>query len=204
MAEILLVRHGALEMNEPPKFWGKSDINLSAEGIKQAEQLRDRLASKKIDAAYSSTLKRTRQTGEIICAPHNLPVTASPFLDEIFFGDFEGFTFDQIKETDPEVAKLLMVWDIQPRFPHGESMDELNERVKKFIGTTDLTGDKTILIAAHAGTLRMLICNLLGLEIKHWRKLRLNFGSLSIVHTYQDLCILTVMNDICHQGNFSD
>ncbi len=199
MSELLLVRHGELEMNDPQKFWGHSDISLSAVGIRQAESLRDRLASQTIDAAYSSTLSRARQTAEIILTPRPIPVTTSHDLDEINFGDFEGLTFEQIKETDPDMARLLMAWEVQPRFPGGESMDDLNRRVARFLAATDLSGGKRILIVAHAGTLRMLICNLLGLEIKHWRKLRLDMGSLSIVHTYTDLCILTALNDICHQ-----
>ncbi len=199
MAKLLLVRHGELEMNSPQKFWGHSDISLSAVGIRQAESLRDRLAAQTIDAAYSSTLSRALRTAEIILTPHPIPVTASHDLDEINFGDFEGLTFEQIKETDPDMARLLTGWEVQPRFPGGESMDDLNRRVTPFLATTDLSGEKRILIVAHAGTLRMLICNLLGLEIKHWRKLRLDMGSLSIVHTYADLCILTALNDICHQ-----
>lgn len=198
MAELLLVRHGELELNKPEKFWGRSDISLSANGVRQAGLLRKRLAEKRILAAYCSSLSRARQTAEVIMASHGIEVRVCPELDEINFGQFEGMTFDQIKAADPETARRLMVWDIKPGFPGGESIQDLDQRVKSFIDGHDLTGKGTILVVAHAGTLRLLICNLLGLAMDQWRKLRLNLGSLSIVHTYPELNILTTMNDICH------
>jgi len=47
------VRHGVTEFNSTLKFQGHSDIELSADGYRQVEQLRDHLANEKIDAVYS-------------------------------------------------------------------------------------------------------------------------------------------------------
>ena len=56
MAKLLLVRHGRTRLYQSDRFWGSTDIPLSDLGIKQAELLRDRLASEKITAVYSLSL----------------------------------------------------------------------------------------------------------------------------------------------------
>ena len=50
MSRLLLVRHGDTELNSAERYWGRSDVKLSAAGVEQAEGLRDRLAVEKINA----------------------------------------------------------------------------------------------------------------------------------------------------------
>ena len=58
MARLILVRHGETEWNRAGRYQGRTDIGLSAIGLWQAERLRNRLTGQKIDAVYSSDLKR--------------------------------------------------------------------------------------------------------------------------------------------------
>ncbi len=58
MSRLILVRHGETKLNSQERFWGRTDVELGAVGIRQAEQLRDRLATERIDAIYVSTLRR--------------------------------------------------------------------------------------------------------------------------------------------------
>lgn len=51
---------------------------------------------------------------------------------------------------------------------------------------------------AHAGTLRILVCHLLGLELEHWRQLRLDLASLSIIELTPPGAVLTRLNDTSH------
>ena len=57
LSRLLLVRHGITESNSAHRFAGYSDVELSAAGYRQVEQLRDRLVDDKIDAVYSSDLR---------------------------------------------------------------------------------------------------------------------------------------------------
>ena len=66
------------------------DVELSAEGILQAELLRDRLKNYEIDALYSTNLLRARQTAEILNQTLWLPIQIREGLKEICFGDLEG------------------------------------------------------------------------------------------------------------------
>lgn len=199
MSRLLLVRHGNTKLNSHERFWGKTDVELGADGIKQAERLRDRLASLKIDAIYASNLSRARVTAEIIAARHKTNIVTCAELSEINFGYIEGLTFEEISQRYPDLAKLLTDWSISPEFPGGESFKEFNERVKRFIPRLEKhKPEETILIVAHAGTLRLLICNLMGIDIQCWRQMRLELASLSILDTYPQGAILTLLNDVSH------
>ena len=133
MSRLLLVRHGNTRLNNAKRFWGKTDVELSADGIRQAEKLRDRLATQKIDVIYASNLSRARVTAEIIASRHQLSITTCAELGELNFGGVEGLTFDEIKRLHPELAEVLSDWSSRPKFPGGESLDELNDRVQKFL-----------------------------------------------------------------------
>jgi alpha-ribazole phosphatase len=199
LSRLLLVRHGNTKLNNAKRFWGKTDVELSTDGIMQAEKLRDRLAMEKIDAAYSSTLSRTRLTAEIITSRHKLDVTTRAELSEINFGYLEGLTFEEVGKLHPEMADILSKWSKRPKFPGGESLDELESRVQKFLKQLPKhKPEETILIVAHAGTLRLMICNLLGIGLEHWRHVQVDLASLSIIETYPQGAVLSLLNDVSH------
>ncbi len=198
MSKLLLVRHGETKLNSRERFWGQTDVELGTVGIRQAEQLRDRLATERIDAIYASTLRRASVTAEIIASRHRLEIITCPELNEINFGEFEGLTFEEISRLYPEMAEQWVNWSVA-QFPAGESIDELNNRVSKFLPRLEKhTPEAAILIVAHSGTLRLLMCNLLGIGRRHWRQLRLDLASLSIVETYPRGTILSRLNDVSH------
>ena len=198
MSRLLLVRHGLTMLHKGDRFWGKTDIALSNIGIMQAAQLRARLASEKIGAVYSSTLSRARFTAEIIASEHGLAVIACDELCECNFGYAEGLSFEEIKDLYPALAEELSNWKTVV-FPGGESLEQLDARVKIFLNRLEQheQGD-TIAIVAHGGPLRLIICNLLGLEIQHWQQMRIDLASLSIVETYPQATILSLLNDTSH------
>jgi alpha-ribazole phosphatase len=199
LAKLLLVRHGQTTGNSAERFWGRTDVALSEIGLRQAEQLRDRLANEKIDAVYASSLGRALQTAEIIAAGRELDVILCPELWEIDFGLVEGLTFAEISQQFPGIAGDWFHPDLGLRFPGGESFTELNSRVAGFIPR--LAGhaqEETVLIVAHSGVLRLLLCNVLGLEAEHWRQFRLDLASLSILNTYNETAILNLWNDVSH------
>ncbi len=199
MSKLFLVRHGSTKLNNAKRFWGKTDVALSDKGIWQAERLRDRLATQQIDTIYSSNLSRTRVTAETIASGHHLDITTLAELDEINFGFVEGLTFTEIKRLHPELAEILSNWNSRPQFPGGESLDELNNRVQSFLNRLKKYKQKeTILVVAHAGTLRLIICNLLEMGLEHWQQVQVNLASLSIMETHPQGAILSLLNDVSH------
>ena len=199
MSKLLLVRHGDTEFNSARRFQGHSDIELSANGYRQAERLRDRLATHKIDIIYSSDLKRALATAKLISSRHKVSLITCPELREINYGKLEGLTFEEISRLHPEIADWCVNWSLQLKFPGGESFDELKDRVSKFLnGLEKHTPEQTILIVAHGGPLRLMVCYLLGIGLRHWQQIRLDNASLSIVNIYPEVAIISLLNDTSH------
>lgn len=199
MSRLLLVRHGETELNSSLRYWGRSDVALSDIGLRQTERLRERLNREKIDFIYSSDLKRALVTAQIIALRDNLKVVACPELREIDFGRLEGLTFDEVNRLYPEVARMWMERNLSLVYPGGESLAELDKRVRQF--RSRLEGhnkEETILIVAHSGVLRTLLCQLLGMEPRQRWQIRLDLASLTIIETYRQGAILTLLNDVSH------
>ena len=193
------MRHGDTELSSTERLWGHTDVTLSDAGFRQAERLCHRLATEKIDAVYSSDLKRAALTAETITAGHKLNVITCPELREVNFGKLEGLTFDQIRQLHPEVARLWLEASPGLKFPDGESINEFNDRVSKFPGKLEKhSAEETILIVAHSGSLRLLVCRLLGTDLRHWWQIRLSLASLTVIETHPQGAMLTCLNDVCH------
>lgn len=201
MARLFLVRHGNTEYNSDRRFAGAgSDIELSELGRRQVERLRDRLSEEKIDFAYSSDLKRALATAGTALAERDIEITACSELREMDYGEAEGLTFDEIKERHPEVAVSIRSFSPQLTFPGGECFEGFCDRACTFLHRLDgHDQSQTALVVAHGGTIRTLICRLLDMDIKHWRQLRIDNASLTIINTYPSRnSILSVLNDTSH------
>jgi len=106
MTKLLLVRHGKTE-GEANRYYGQADIGLSQEGQQQAAALGERLGSENISLIYSSDLKRTTDTAEIIAAAHQLEVMPHPDLRELDFGELGGMTFEEMKTHYQGASRFL-------------------------------------------------------------------------------------------------
>ncbi len=199
MTKLLLVRHGITEMNSSRKFSGHTDVDLSEEGFRQAERLGERLAKEQINAVYCSDLKRAVSTAEVITRGHETEISNCFELREIHYGDLEGLSFDEISRDHPEVAKDLRNSFLELSFPGGEDFKGFTARVCSFLDKLDTQAEEqTVLVVAHGGSLRTLLCNLLGFGQEHWRKFRFDNASLTIVDIYSRGAILSLLNDTSH------
>ncbi len=199
MARLLLVRHGVTEHNSNQQFAGYTDTELTDEGFRQAEKLSNRLAGENIDAIYSSDLKRAVVTAEAIASRHKAEIIQSPEIREMNYGDAEGMTFSEIHERYPEIAELIIDLDAGLNFPGGESFKEFVKRTCRFLDIVrEYEEDQTVLIVAHGGVLRVLVCDLLGIGYDHFRQIRIDNASLSMVDIYPHRVILSLLNDTSH------
>ena len=199
MSRLLLVRHGETELNSAERYWGNSDVKLSVTGLRQAERLRDRLVEERIDAVFSSVLRRAKATAETIASRHRLEIITCSELREVNFGELEGLTFEEVNQLYPEVTKLWVEGSPELEYPGGESLRDFDKRVSGFASRLEKYAlEETILIVAHSGSLRTLMCQLLGIEMRYRRQLRLDLASLSIMETYDQGAILVSLNDVCH------
>ena len=199
MAKLLLVRHGETDSNSSQRYWGRTDVGLGPVGLRQAEQLRDRLAVEKINCIYSSNMRRTLATAQIVAGFHNLPVIGCPELREIDFGKIEGLNFSEVQTQFPDVAQKWIHNDTCLVYPEGEGLAQLENRIADFrTRLVNHTQEQTILVVAHSGVLRSLICQILELDMKSRWNIRVDLASLSILDTYQNTSILSLLNDTSH------
>ncbi|HTZ45865.1 MAG TPA: bifunctional RNase H/acid phosphatase [Jatrophihabitans sp.] len=128
---LVLLRHGVTEYSVVKRFAGRSDLDLTADGVRQAEQAAGRIAELAgIEAIYSSPLLRTRHTAEIVGRRLGLPVTVEDGLIETDFGDWDGYTIDEISQRWPaELARWLADPAVAP--PGGESLDAAGRRARQ-------------------------------------------------------------------------
>ncbi len=199
MSRLLLVRHGETELKSSERLWGNTDVKLGTLGLQQAERLRNRLASEKIDAIYSSNMQRALVTAETIASRHQLAVITCAELHEVDFGQLEGLTISEANQRYPELAKSRIQRNLNLKYPGGDSLIEFSKRTSKILDRLEQhTDDETILIVAHYGVLRILICWLLDIDLRFLWQFHLDLASLSIIETNQQSAILKLLNDVSH------
>jgi broad specificity phosphatase PhoE len=127
-----LLRHGATDNNvaRPPRLQGRrTDPPLSDAGRRQAQAAAALLADYEFSAVYASPLLRSRQTAEIIAAPHQLAVRQESGLIEVDVGDWEGRSWEQIQSSDAQAYRLFMDDPATHPYPGGESFGQVQRRV---------------------------------------------------------------------------
>jgi broad specificity phosphatase PhoE len=186
-------------MAEPGRYYAHSQVALSSEGVKQAELLRDRLTGERIDVICSSDLDRARVTAEIIATTHRLKVVLCPEMRELDFGALEGMSLHEIEQIYPEAVELWNGCDLDAMAPGGESLRQLACRVERFLARLrKRPPEETALAVAHAGPLRVLICILLGIDLRRQWQIRLDLASLSLVEWYPEGTVISFLNDTSH------
>lgn len=199
MTRVIFVRHGETLWNHSKRYQGHSDIPLNEKGLQQAKMVAQRLKNESIRAVYSSDLTRAVQTAEAIAEPHSLQTVALPELREVNFGLWEGLRYEEIMAAWPEVLSAIYSRPGTDRIPGGESFYEVQERtargLKKCIAGHS---EETIVIVSHGGTMRVLLCDALGLPIEKMWSLRQDSTGINIIEYFTDMTVVSLVNDTCH------
>jgi len=204
MLRLLLVRHGESVWNEEERIQGQQDIPLSENGRKQAVALGERLRGVKIDACFSSPLKRATETAELIlkASGNSLPIATVSELMERNFGEWEGKCVAELKvESAKEFARWVAAHYL-PAPPRGESVEELLARVK--MGLERIlaeVSDGTVLVVGHSGSVKAAICVLFQLPPESFAKLKVDNASLTVLEISDGRPRLCHFNDTCHLRN---
>jgi broad specificity phosphatase PhoE len=161
---VCLVRHGATDWNEDGRVQGRADVPLNARGVAEAQALRERLRTVTFDAAYTSTLRRARETAEIILIGSGVVPVGVAALAELSYGAWQGTTREEWRERDPEFAAR---WEQAPwtvAFSDGESLEQLHRRaVPIWDDIVQAHHGETVLVSAHGHLNRVLLLHLLDL-----------------------------------------
>lgn len=200
MARWIIVRHGETDWNKSGKLQGQTNTMLSAGGRVQVAALRERLRGVKLDAVYTSDLARCIETATLVIQGRTLSPEPTTLLRELAYGEWEGLTWAEVQERDPESYDQWLRLDPNFEPPGGETIAALMERAEGFAARVRDTGaEGTTLIVAHGGSIRALVLHLLGHNESHFR----SFGnpapaSITVMGLYEGTAVLETWNDASH------
>lgn len=169
--ELWLVRHGATEWSSNGRHTSVTDLPLLPDGVETAVALGARLAGVGFGLVLTSPRTRARRTAEL-AGFTDAEVTDD--LAEWAYGDYEGLTTPQIRESVPGWT----VWS-HPS-PGGETGAQVAARLDRVVARAREAGGRT-LVFAHGHSLRVLAARWLGLPPEDGRLLRLDTATLSVL-----------------------
>jgi probable phosphoglycerate mutase len=172
--EVWLVRHGETEWSRDHRHTSTTDVGLTAEGEAVARQLAPRLGGD-FDLVLTSPRRRARDTAGLAGHPS---ATVEEDLDEWDYGDYEGITTAEIRESVPGWS----VWT-HPT-PGGETAAQVTTRLDRVVGR--LRGHSRALVFGHGHALRALAARWVGLPVSEGRLLRLDTATVSVLGFERD------------------
>ncbi|WP_037316798.1 bifunctional RNase H/acid phosphatase [Amycolatopsis orientalis] len=204
--KLLLVRHGQTAMSVEKRYSGRGDVPLTEHGKQQAAAAAKRLGAMEglvVDGEaapiIASPLIRTQQTAQAIADALGGRVETHPGLIETDFGDWEGLTFKEAMDRDPEFQTGWLS-DTSIPAPGGESFDGVHRRVRK--ARDELLakyGGRTLVLVSHVTPIKALLRMGLDAGPSLLFRLHLDLASLSIVEFYPDgNASVRLVNDISH------
>jgi len=189
-SRLILLRHGRTGLSG--RYVGSSNVPLSEAGRAQIQGLRPMLAAMQIDALLASPMLRCTQTVDLLGL--GLPVQFDPDLREIDFGRWEGKTFVEIEAQDPELVQEWAQGNDDFCFPAGEATAGFASRMESVKNRLLAVDAKTMLLVAHGGVIRSLICGLLGLSPQNYLLFQVAKGHYSTMDLHCEGGVLTGLN----------
>jgi len=154
-----LVRHGETDWNAARRLQGHTDIDLNAQGRKQAKQLANSLKAINLqfDVLYTSDLLRARNTAQSIEEQFNVNAFIDPALRERHLGALQGLSTSEAPQLESELWDIHIRRDLHHDLRGGESITQFAERIHQALEKIrKLHLGKTILIVSHGGALDMM------------------------------------------------
>jgi alpha-ribazole phosphatase len=188
---LVLIRHAQPEMHG--RIYGRLDPALSATGRAQAWALVAGLRGVQLEAVYASPLRRALETAEPLARELGVEVTIHPSLVDIDFGEWEGRSFEELEQSDPELYRSWMTQPTRTRFPGGENFGELQARVLAAFGEIRRE-TASAAIVAHAGVNRIILGNVLGLADDAIFRLDQPLAAVSVVDWIEEAPIVRAVN----------
>lgn len=184
---LLLLRHGQTALSVERRYSGRGNPALTELGRRQADAAARYLGERGgIAAVFCSPLQRAYDTAAAAGKALGLDVTVDESLIETDFGAWEGLTFSEAADRDPDLHRRWLR-DTATTPPGGESFDAVQERVtdarERIVATHE---GSTVLVVSHVTPIKMLLRQALDAGSGILYRLHLDLASLSIAEFYSD------------------
>ncbi len=175
------------------------DSPLSEIGHRQAEDVARFLAQRRLDAVYASPMVRAQQTAAAVGKRHGLgPVTVEPLI-EADLGRWEGLSWDEIKEREPEEYERFIARPDVHGYGGGESIADVRQRglpaieelMRRHLGGV-------IAIVTHRIVIRACVAQLVGMPLAEARRLSPSTCGISLLRYRRDEMEVTTFNSLFH------
>jgi len=180
---VIYVRHGKADFPYDRLYCDdREDPVLAGEGVTQAEGAARLLQEEDVDVVYASPMLRTLMTAEAIAKASGVPLHTHPGLKERPFGIWDGLYFDDIARDYPEEFKA---WKRDPVHfvpDGGETIHDHMVRVTAAVTEiVERHPGEMVVIVAHVGPIRMCVTDALQMPLEAYRRLTIDYGSLTRV-----------------------
>jgi len=160
--ELICIRHGRTQWNKDKRYLGHTDIGILPESLTELLSVKEELKGRRFHQVFCSDLKRCRETLECIYPISQDKVVFDQRLREMDFGEWEGKTYDQLKDSTHYRAWLDNPQSVTP--PRGESWGHFHQRLNHFMDSlvSIIKEDNydnlvsSALIVTHGGVIRQL------------------------------------------------
>jgi broad specificity phosphatase PhoE len=185
MQAFILFRHGKISEEWRDKFYGRLDVPLSEEGIKESIEVVNTLSN--LDGlirVYASPLERALFPARLLAERKGIELIIDPLLVEIDYGSWSGRRREEVM-ADPLYWERLKNDSV--RAPNGESIRDIRERARAFWEKVKRLEPKGInIVFTHGGFLRALFCELLSLPSKHFFSIEVLYLRAMLVLLFED------------------
>jgi probable phosphomutase (TIGR03848 family) len=191
---LVLVRHAVTAQTGPLLSGRAPGIDLSEAGVKQAENVGERLAVLPVRAVYASPIERTQQTAAHIASHHGLEVRTLPGVIEADYGEWTGGKISDLAKTD--LWKVVQVAPSRARFPGGESISEMQSRMVTALEQViaDHPGE-LIVVVSHADPIKAAIAHFSGVHLDLFQRVMVSPASVTVFELGQFGAALVKCND---------
>jgi len=182
---IYLLRHDEIKGASTKRFIGQTDVDLSEAGLEHAALWQNYFFRLKIDHVFASPLSRCIDMAAIVTGFERNAITLVDGLKEINLGKWDGTPMADIKN------KFRQEWEkrgknlTEYRPPSGESFFDLSQRVVPVFHQIARENPGNILVVAHAGVNRMILCDLLNKKIDDLFSIPQAYGCLNLIDNGQ-------------------
>ena len=182
---VFAMRHGETAWSLSGRHTGTTDIPLTDNGRRLAEEMRPALKETDFALVLVSPAQRARQTCEL--AGLGAKAIIDNDLREWNYGAYEGLTLSQIDEMSPG-------WLIfRDGCPGGETPDQVAERADR-VAARARAAHGNVALFAHGHLLRVLAARWIGFAPCEGQRFLLDTGRLSILGDYRGVPAVKIWN----------
>jgi alpha-ribazole phosphatase len=173
--EVYLIRHTQVAVDKSICY-GQSEVSLAetfaTDALVLEQKLKQQIGELQAAKILSSPAQRCRLLAEYL----GQEIEYHPVLLELNFGQWEMQAW---KDLPPEEVNPWMEDFVHLRPPDGENFAELQARTTSVFDTLPQSEHSPVLIIAHAGVIRSIICKAIGLPLSNAFQIEIDYGSVS-------------------------